>query len=52
MIATLKTFDELGAPFQRCMGPAMLLHLPWHAQISLERFVLFDRNVLQPPKPQ
>jgi hypothetical protein len=34
------------------MGPAMLLHLPWHAQIGLERFVSFDRNVLQPPKPQ
>jgi hypothetical protein len=26
--------------------------LPWHAQISLERFVLFDKNVLQPPKSQ
>jgi hypothetical protein len=30
----------------------VLLHLPWHARISLERFVLFDRNVLQPSKPQ
>jgi hypothetical protein len=30
----------------------VLLHLPWHAQISLERFVLFNRNILQPPKPQ
>jgi hypothetical protein len=34
------------------MGPVVLLHLPWHARISLERFVLFDKNILQPPKPQ
>jgi hypothetical protein len=46
VITTLKTFSELGAPLQGCMGPAVLLHLPWHARISLERFILFDRNVL------
>lgn len=51
-IITLKTFCELGAPLQGCIGPAVLLHLPWHARISLERFVLFDRNVPQSPKPQ
>jgi hypothetical protein len=34
------------------MGTAVLIHLPWHTRISLERFVLFDRNILQPPKPQ
>ncbi|OQU84598.1 hypothetical protein SORBI_3004G085900 [Sorghum bicolor] len=51
-IITLKTFCELGAPLQGCMGPAVLLHLPWHARISLERFVLFDKNASQSPKPQ
>jgi hypothetical protein len=51
-IIMLKTFCELGAPLQGCMGPAVLLHLPWHARISLERFVLFDKNVSQSPKPQ
>nr|ACL52958.1 unknown [Zea mays] len=51
-IITLKTFCELGAPLQGCIGPAVLLHLPWHARISLERFVLSDRNVPQSPKPQ
>jgi hypothetical protein len=30
----------------------MLLHLLCHARVSLERFVLFDINVLQPLKPQ
>jgi hypothetical protein len=35
----LKTFSELD-------------HLPWHARISLERFVLSDRNVLQATKAQ
>ena len=34
-ITTLKTFSELGAPLQGCMGPAVLLHLPWHGQMSL-----------------
>jgi hypothetical protein len=48
----LKTFIELGAPLQGCMGLVVLFHLPWHAWTSLERFVLFDRNVLQPLKPQ
>jgi hypothetical protein len=51
-ITMLKRDSELGAPLQECMGPAVLLHLPWHARISLERFVLFDKNVLQRPKPQ
>jgi hypothetical protein len=27
-ITTLKTFNELGAPFQGCMRPVVLLHLP------------------------
>jgi hypothetical protein len=34
------------------MGTAMLLHLPWYVRTSLERFVLFDKNVLQPTKAQ
>jgi hypothetical protein len=51
-ITTLKTFSELGASLQGCMGPKVLLHLPWHARIILERFVLFDRNILQPIKLQ
>ncbi|CAL4889315.1 unnamed protein product [Urochloa decumbens] len=51
-IAMLKTFCELGAPLQGCMGPGMLIHLPWHARISLERFVLFDQSVPPSPKPQ
>lgn len=50
-IIMLKTFCELGAPLQGCMGPAVLIHLPWHARMSLERFVLFDQN-LPPAKPQ
>ena len=51
-IVMLKTFCELGAPLQGCMGPAVLIHLPWHARISLERFVLFDQSVPPSPKPQ
>ncbi|KAG8070364.1 hypothetical protein GUJ93_ZPchr0006g43158 [Zizania palustris] len=51
-IIMLKTFCELGAPLQGCMGPGVLIHLPWHARLSLERFVLFDQNVPQAPKPQ
>ncbi|CAL4970725.1 unnamed protein product [Urochloa decumbens] len=51
-IAMLKTFCELGAPLQGCMGPGVLIHLPWHARISLERFVLFDQSVPPSPKPQ
>jgi hypothetical protein len=46
-ITMQKRVSELGAPLQECMGPAVLLHLPWQARISLERFVLFDKNVLQ-----
>ena len=26
--------------------------LPWHARLTLERFVLSDRNVIPSPKPQ
>ncbi|CAL5059630.1 unnamed protein product [Urochloa decumbens] len=51
-IVMLKTFCELGAPLQGCMGPGVLIHLPWHARISLERFVLFDQSVPPSPKPQ
>jgi hypothetical protein len=51
-IIMLKTFCELGAPLQGCIGPAVLLHLPWHARLSLERFLLFDQNVPPSPKPQ
>lgn len=51
-IIMLKTFCELGAPLQGCMGPGVLTHLPWHARLSLERFVLFDQNVTPSPKPQ
>ncbi|KAL6888288.1 hypothetical protein ACP4OV_009314 [Aristida adscensionis] len=51
-IILLKTFCELGAPLQGCMGPAVLIHLPWHARLSLERFVFLDQNVSPSPKPQ
>ncbi|KAF8691454.1 hypothetical protein HU200_040595 [Digitaria exilis] len=51
-ITMLKTFCELGAPLQGCMGPGVLVHLPWRARISLERFVLFDQSVPPSPKPQ
>jgi hypothetical protein len=51
-IVMLKTFCELGAPLQGCMGPGVLIHLPWHARMSLERFVLFDQSVPPSPKPQ
>ncbi|XP_051194361.1 uncharacterized protein [Lolium perenne] len=51
-IITLKTFCELGAPLQECMGPGLLIHLPWHARLTLERFVLSDQNVAPSPKPQ
>lgn len=51
-ISMLKTFCELGAPLEGCMGPGVLIHLPWHARLSLERFVLFDQNVPPSPKPQ
>ncbi|CAN6243501.1 unnamed protein product [Urochloa humidicola] len=50
-IVMLKTFCELGAPLQGCMGPGVLIHLPWHARMSLERFVLFDQSVPPTPKP-
>jgi hypothetical protein len=36
VITMLKIFSELGAPLKGCMGPAVLLHLSCHAQISLE----------------
>jgi hypothetical protein len=42
----LKAFSEHGAPLQGCMGPVVLLQLPWHARVILERFVLFGINVL------
>ncbi|CAM0946239.1 unnamed protein product [Alopecurus aequalis] len=51
-IITLKTFCELGVPLHECMGPGLLIHLPWHARITLERFVLSDQNVAPSPKPQ
>ncbi|WVZ77421.1 hypothetical protein U9M48_025286 [Paspalum notatum var. saurae] len=51
-IIMLKTFCELGAPLQGCMGPAVLIHLPWHARISLERFILFDQNLAPSAKLQ
>ncbi|OEL25618.1 hypothetical protein BAE44_0013360 [Dichanthelium oligosanthes] len=51
-ILLLKTFCELGAPLQGCMGPAVMVHLPWRARISLERFFLFDQSVSPSPKPQ
>ncbi|KAL5211889.1 hypothetical protein ABZP36_022736 [Zizania latifolia] len=51
-IIMLKTFCELGAPLQGCMGPGVLIHLPWHARLGLERFVLFDQNVPPSPKTQ
>lgn len=51
-IITLKTFCELGAPLKECMGPGLLIHLPWHARLALERFVLSDQNVAPSPKPQ
>ncbi|KAK3156313.1 hypothetical protein QOZ80_2AG0105530 [Eleusine coracana subsp. coracana] len=51
-IIMLKTFCELGAQLQECMGPSVLLHLPWHARLSLERFVLSDQNVPPSPEPQ
>ncbi|VAI56998.1 unnamed protein product [Triticum turgidum subsp. durum] len=51
-IIMLKTFCELGAPLKECMGPGLLIHLPWHARLALERFVLSDQNVAPSPKPQ
>lgn len=51
-IITLKTFCELGAPLQECMGPGLLIHLPWQARLSLERFVLTNQNVAPSLKPQ
>ncbi|KAJ8637642.1 hypothetical protein MRB53_011909 [Persea americana] len=52
-IITLKMFYELGGPLaHESLRPGMLTLLPWHARLSLERFVLSDRNIPPSPKPQ
>lgn len=52
-IVTLKMFYELGGPLMHeSLHPGMLNVLPWHARLSLERFVLSDKNILPAPKPQ
>ncbi|OVA00465.1 Disease resistance protein [Macleaya cordata] len=52
-IVTLKAFYELGGPLaNRSIRPGTLNLLPWHARLSLEKFVLSDRNVPASPKPQ
>lgn len=51
-IITLKMFYELGGPLaHESLRPGMLTLLPWHARLSLERFVLSDRNIPPLPKP-
>lgn len=51
-IIILKTFYELGGPLtHESLHPGMLNLLPWHARLTLERFVLPDGN-FHSPKPQ
>ncbi|KAL7162339.1 hypothetical protein ACSBR2_042758 [Camellia fascicularis] len=50
-IATLKAIYELGSPPANCsLRPGTLNLLPWQARLSLEKFVLSDRNITFAPK--
>uniref|UniRef100_A0A5B7BH54 NB-ARC domain-containing protein n=1 Tax=Davidia involucrata TaxID=16924 RepID=A0A5B7BH54_DAVIN len=50
-IVTLKAFYELGGPpANGSLPPGTLNLLPWQARLSLEKFVLLDRNVPLPPE--
>ncbi|XP_072964487.1 uncharacterized protein [Typha angustifolia] len=51
-IVTLKTFYEFSGPLEQgYLRPGTLNLLPWHARLSLERFVLCDRNLSPLPQP-
>ncbi|KAK9282492.1 hypothetical protein L1049_005411 [Liquidambar formosana] len=52
-IVTLKAFYEVkGPPANGSLQPGNLNLLPWQVRLSLERFVLSDRNIPLSPKPQ
>lgn len=52
-IVTLKVFYEVRGPLANgSLPPGNLNLLPWQARLSLERFVLSDRNIPPSPKQQ
>ncbi|MQM13202.1 hypothetical protein Taro_046124 [Colocasia esculenta] len=50
-IVILKAFYEMGGPLGYLQRGTLKL-LPWHARLSLERFVLSDGSTILSPKPQ